>query len=170
MRVVEIIDRISKWTGLIVAWLIVPLTVVVVYEVALRHILNAPTSWSYDVSWMLYSTLFMLGGAYTLWLDKHVRIDILYRAIPEKGKVIFDLIFYLVIFLPTMVILTWQGTKYAHEAWLIGERLSTSMWRFPSGPIKTVIPLGFFLMVLQGIAETIRRVLVIVKGDGSWDR
>lgn len=165
MRIVKYIDAISHWTGIIAAWLVVPLTAVVVYEVVLRHFFNNPTRWVYDTSWMLYSALFMLGGAYTLLHRRHVRIDLVYRLLSPRGRAVFDLVCFGVILVPVMVLLTRQGIRYAAMAWSVDERLSTSMWLFPSGPVKSLIPVGFFLLGLQGVAELIRTIVVAVRGE-----
>jgi TRAP-type mannitol/chloroaromatic compound transport system permease small subunit len=162
MKVVEYIDKISEWTGIIVSWIIIPLTFVVVYEVIMRHFFNAPTGWGYDTLWMLYSAQFMIGGAYTLLKKGHVRIDIVYNTLSPRGQLIFDSIVYAVVFFFIMVLFTWAGVRFASEAWATNEKLSTTNWFFPSGYIKTVIPIAFFLMSLQSLAELIRNISTLV--------
>jgi len=156
MEVVEWIDKINERIGRISAWIIIPLTFVVVYEVVMRYFFNDPTAWGYDTLWMLYGAQFMLGGAYTLLKKAHVRIDIVYNLLSPRGKLIFDAMVYTFIIFGTMVLLTWAGIKFAKEAWVTGERLSTTNWFFPSGPIKTVIPVALFLVSLQSLADLIR--------------
>jgi TRAP-type mannitol/chloroaromatic compound transport system permease small subunit len=164
MKVVEYIDKISEWTGIVVSWIIIPLTFVVVYEVIMRHFFNAPTGWGYDTLWMLYSAQFMIGGAYTLLKKGHVRIDIVYNKLSPRGQLIFDTIVYAVVFSSIMILFTWAGVRFASEAWATKEKLSTTNWFFPSGPIKTVIPIAFFLLSLQSLAELVRSVSTLVKG------
>ena len=164
MKVLNYIDKISEWTGIVSAWIIIPLTFVVVYEVVMRHFFNAPTGWGYDTLWMLYSFQFMIGGAYTLLKKGHVRIDIVYNTLSPRGKLIFDTIVYAVVILSVMVLFTWAGVRFASEAWATNEKLSTTNWFFPSGPIKTVIPIAFFLLSLQSLAELIRNISTLVKG------
>lgn len=163
MRFIKIIDQISEWVGKISAWIIIPLTLVVIYEVILRHFFNAPTGWGYDTLWMLYSAQFMLGGAYTLLKRSHVRIDIIYNTFSFRGKVIFDIIIYSGVFLFITVLFTWAGIKFASEAWATNEKLSTTNWFFPSGPIKTIIPISFFLLTLQSLAELLRNISILLK-------
>lgn len=163
MRIVKIIDKISEWTGALSAWIVIPLMLVVIYEVFQRHILNAPTRWGYDVLWMLFSAQFLLGGAFTLLRKGHIRIDIVYGVLSEKAKLIYDIINTLVIILPPAVLLTWAGIVFAGEAWSSGEKLSTSNWFFPAGPSKSLIPIGFFLLALQCVAEVIRNISELKK-------
>jgi len=163
MRWLKYIDKISEWAGIAVAWLIIPLTLVVIYEVVMRHFFNLPTRWGYDTCWMLFGAQFMIGGAYTLLRKGHVRIDIVYNLLSPRGKLIFDAVVYAVFFLFVMVLFTWAGIRFAGEAWIAGEKLSTTNWFFPSGPIKTAIPLGFFLLGLQSLAELIRNLMVLMK-------
>jgi TRAP-type mannitol/chloroaromatic compound transport system permease small subunit len=164
MKVLEYIDKISEWTGIVVSWIIIPLTFVVVYEVVMRHFFNAPTGWGYDTLWMLYSAQFMIGGAYTLLKKGHVRIDIVYNTLSPRGKLIFDTIVYAAVFSFIMILFTWAGVRFASEAWATNEKLSTTNLLFPSGPVKTVIPIAFFLLSLQSLAELVRSVSTLVKG------
>ncbi len=165
MKWFKSIDRISEWTGIAAAWITIPLMLVVVYEVAMRKFFNLPSGWGYDTCWMLFGVQFMMGGAYTLLHQGHVRIDIVYNLLSPRGKLIFDAVVYVVFFLFVMVLLTWAGVQFAAEAWRTGEYLSTSNWRFPSGPIKTVIPVAFFLLILQSLAELIRNLSILMKEE-----
>jgi len=165
MKIVKLIDKISEWTGALSAWLVIPLMVVVMIEVFQRHVLNAPTRWGYDVLWMLFSAQFLLGGAFTMLRKGHIRIDIVYGVLSDRAKLIFDIINTLVVILPPMVLLTWAGIGFAKEAWSVGEKLSTTNWFFPSGPSKTLIPIGFFLLALQCVAELIRDINALRKGS-----
>lgn len=165
MRWVKYIDRISEWTGIAAAWITIPLMLVVMYEVILRYFFNLPTEWGYDVLWMLFGVQFMIGGAYTLLHDGHVRIDIVYDLLSPRGKRIFDAVVYVVFFLLVMIILTYAGVKFAAQAWSANEYLSTTSWHFPSGPIKTVIPVAYFLLGLQSVAELIRKLSVLMKKE-----
>ena len=156
MKWIKYIDRISEWTGIAASWLVVPLTLLVSYEVVMRYFFNQPSNWGYDVCWMIYGMSFMIGGAYTLLHQGHVRIDIVYNVMPPRAQKIFDAVVYAVFFLFVTIVFTWAGIKFAADAWTAGENLSTSTWKFPSGPIKTVIPVSFFLLSLQSLAELVR--------------
>jgi len=163
MRVLKYIDKISEWTGIFSVWIVIPLMVVVLYEVVMRHFFNAPTGWGYDTCWMLYSAQFMIGGAYTLLHKGHIRIDIVYNILSPRGKLIFDTVLYAVVVLFVMALFTWAGVKFAAYAWTTGEKLSTTNWFFPSGPSKTIIPVGFFLLGLQSLAEFVRNISILMK-------
>lgn len=158
MKFVRFVDRLSESIGLFSAWLVVPLMLVVVFEVIVRHIFHAPTIWTYDTLWMLYSANFLLGGAFTLLRQGHIRIDILQVKLSPRAKLIFDAAIYGVIFFVPTVILTWTSARYAVDAWSMGENLSTTSWVFPAGPIKTVMPIAFSLLGLQCLAEVIRNI------------
>lgn len=164
MKVVKYIDRLSKWTGLLSVWIVIPLMAVVMYEVARRHFFNAPTGWGYDTCWMLFSFQFMIGGAYTLLHQGHIRIDIVYNILPPRAKLIFDAILYAVAVLFVSGLFTWAGIRFAADAWVTGEKLSTTNWFFPSAPSKTIIPVAFFLLGLQSLAELIRTITLLRKG------
>ena len=137
----------------------------VIYEVVLRKLFNAPTGWGYDTSWMLFSAQFLIGGAYTLLNRGHIRIDIVYGILSERTKLIFDLAVYLVVILFPTALFTWGGVIYAADAWTSGEKLSTTNWFFPAGPPKTLIPIGFFLLGLQCLAEIVRCIHALAKGS-----
>ena len=164
MRIVKLIDKISEWTGALSAWIVIPLMLVVIYEVFQRHILNTPTRWGYDILWMLYSAQFLLGGAFTLLRKVHIRIDIVYGVLSEKAKLIYDIVNTMVVILPPAILLTYAGIVFAGDAWSSGEKLSTTNWFFPSGPSKSLIPIGFFLLALQCVAELIRDINELRKG------
>ena len=136
-------------------------------DVFLRHVLNKPTNWGYDVLWMLFSAQFLLGGAFTLLRKGHIRIDIVYGVLSEKAKQIYDIFNTVLVILLPAVLLTWAGILFAAEAWTTGEKLSTTNWFFPSGPSKTLIPIGFFLLSLQCVAEFIKDIHALMKGSGK---
>ncbi len=167
MGIIKVIDRISEWTGGLAAWLIIPLLAVVVYEVIMRHVFNMPTQWGYDSSWMLFAAQFLIGSAFTLRQKGHIRIDIVYNLLSERGKLIHDLVCYLAFFLLPCVLFTWAGFHFAAEAWRTGEKLSTTNWFFPAGPPKSLIPIGFFLLSLQSIAEFVRAMKALAERKGK---
>jgi TRAP-type mannitol/chloroaromatic compound transport system permease small subunit len=170
MKIVKIIDRINEWTGALSAWIVIPLMLVVIHEVVQRHVFNAPTAWGYDTCWMLFAAQFLIGGAFTMLRGGHIRIDIVYATLSERAKLIYDFLIVLIVILPPMVAFTWAGTTFAWEAFADGEKLSTTNWFFPAGPPKSLIPIGFFLMSVQCVAELIRirnRLKLLKEGETS---
>ena len=134
-------DQASQASGRAFAWLVVPLILAVTYEVGARYLFNAPTIWAYDVSYMLYASIFMLGGAYTLRHQAHVRTDFLYNGLSERGKAVIDSVGYL-LFLPVLLLYLLSLTSFARHSWAIGERSSESPWRPPLYPLKWMMVLG----------------------------
>ncbi len=165
MGFTRFIDRISIYTGSFSAWLVIPLMLVVVHEVFKRYVLNAPTVWGYDVCWMLFAAQFMIGGAFTLLRRGHIRIDIVYETLSERTKLIYDIFIYVIVILPPMILFTWAGLVFAADAWIHAEKLSTTNWFFPAGPSKSLIPIGFFLLALQCLAEILRNINTLRKGN-----
>src|SRR4051794_2423399 len=152
------IDGISTWVGKAVAWLIIILTAVVCVEVVKRYILNAPTAWIFDLDNMLYGTLFMMCGAYTLAQDAHVRGDFLYGSMKPRTQASFDLVLYIVFFLPGIAALIYSGIEYAADSWRIQEHSNVTSNGPAVYPFKTIIPIAGTLVLIQGIAEIVRCV------------
>ena len=165
MRFIRAIDKISEWTGAFSAWLVIPLMLVVIYEVVRRHFFNAPTGWGYDTCWMLFAAQFLIGGAFTHMRKGHIRIDIIYSILSERAKLIYDTIINIVIILVPAIMFVWAGVVFAADAWMSGEKLSTTNWFFPAGPSKSLIPIGFFLLAFQCVAEIIRNIRQLQKGE-----
>ena len=162
--VVDAIDRIADVTGRITAWLIVPMTLAVTWEVVARHFFRAPTIWAFDVTYMLYGTHFMLGTAYTLMRIGHIRTDMLYQKWSIRRQNWIDAIGYLFFFFPAMVFFLYYGWQEASHSWSIGETSDASPWRPIVYPFKTVIPLTALLLIFQGIGEFLKSVYAIRTG------
>jgi TRAP-type mannitol/chloroaromatic compound transport system permease small subunit len=158
-------DHVSTWAGKAAAWLIIVLTAAVCIEVFKRYLLNAPTAWAFDADYMLYGTLFMLCGAYTLAQDAHVRGDFLYSSMKPRVQAGLDLALYIVFFLPGIVALSYAGWDFAHASWIIDEHVNDTA----NGPsvyqFKTVIPIAGTLILLQGLAEIVRCVVCLKTGQ-----
>src|SRR5689334_24989448 len=154
-RILYAIDAFSTWVGKAVAWLIVLLMTVVCIEVFKRYILNAPTAWIFDAENMLYGTLFMLAGAYTLAQNAHVRGDFLYSSMRPRTQAALDLVLYFVFFLPGIAALIYAGYDYASDSWRIAEHSNVTADGPPVYHFKTVIPIAGARIILQGIGEII---------------
>jgi TRAP-type mannitol/chloroaromatic compound transport system permease small subunit len=165
-RFLHTIDGISTWTGKAAAWLIVGLMALVCAEVFKRYLLNMPTAWIFDASNMLYGTLFMVGGAYTLAQNAHVRGDFLYSSMRPRTQAALDLVLYIVFFLPGIAALAYAGWDYASDSWRINEHSNVTADGPPVYHFKFMIPLAGILLLLQGAAE-ITRCVVCLK-TGAW--
>jgi TRAP-type mannitol/chloroaromatic compound transport system permease small subunit len=164
-KLLFVADRVSTWAGKAAAWLIIALMLVVCVEVFKRYILNAPDAWIYDINNMMYGTLFMMCGAYTLSQDAHVRGDFLYGSMRPRTQAWLDLALYILFFLPGIVALVYAGVEYAGESWRIGEHSNVTADGPPVYHFKTVIPLAGALVMLQGLAEIVRCVVCIKTGE-----
>jgi TRAP-type mannitol/chloroaromatic compound transport system permease small subunit len=160
-KFLKTIDKISEWSGRIFIWLIIPLTALVVFEVISRRIFDSPHIWAPEITDFIYGPYFMLVAAYTLRYKGHVAIDI---RLSPRTQGILDIFTYLVFFLPFCIIVFYQGIIYAQTSWLIHETSGSAA--LPVIPeIKTVIPVTFALLLLQGVANLIRSIIQTVKGE-----
>jgi TRAP-type mannitol/chloroaromatic compound transport system permease small subunit len=159
------VDRASTWLGQAFAWVIVLLTLMITYEVFSRYVLNRPHDWALDAQIIMYGTLFMMAGAYTLSKNGHVRGDVLYGFFEPRTQATLDLILYFVFFLPGVFALTWAGWTFANESLAIREK-TFSATPLPIYPFKFVIPIAGAMLLLQGIVEIIRCTQCI--RDGQW--
>ncbi|MDI1236046.1 MAG: TRAP transporter small permease subunit [Polaromonas sp.] len=159
------VDRFSTWIGKAFAWSVVLLTLLISWEVFSRYALNKPHAWVLDAQIMLYGTLFMTAGAYTLSKNGHVRGDVLYGFLKPRTQAVIDLTLYLIFFLPGVVALTWAGWVYFQESLAINEQ-TFSADALPLYPFKFVIPLAGSVLLLQGVVEIIRCILCLQ--TGAW--
>ena len=163
-RFLFLIDTINTWIGKAFSWLIVCLTFTVAYSVIARYVFRAPVDWSVDWSYVLYGVFFMMGGAYTLAQNRHVRGDMIYHSLSVRKQAILDLILYLLFFLPGVSALVWSGFGYAGDSWSIMEKSSTTTASTPIYLFKSFIPIAGVLLLLQGIAEIIRCIQALQTG------
>ena len=156
-------DSVSEWSGKIFSWIVIPLTIIVVFEVISRRILNTPHVWSTEVISYLYGTHFMLVAAFTLLYKSHVSIDLLFQKFTPRWQGIIETFNYLVFFFPFCFIIFQQGFIYANNSWQMHETSQTAALTIVP-LIKTTIPLTFLLLLIQGIANFIRSIYLAVKG------
>ena len=159
------IDKISTFVGHCFAWLVVGLTGLIGYEVFSRYVLNNPHAWAFDAQIMLYGTMFMMAGAYTLAKNGHVRGDILYGFLKPRTQAIFDLVLYIVFFIPGVVALAYAGYSFAADSWRILEHSSITADGPPLYPFKTILPIAGVFLLLQGLVEIFRCIVCIKQGE-----
>lgn len=163
-RTITLIDTFSLWVGRIVCWITVPLFVAMVYEVVARYAFIAPTMWAYDISRMLYGALFMLGAGYALSRGVHIRADFIYRNWSAKAQGTIDAVLYIVFYFPGLLIFLIAATDFAYLSWLRGEKGMDTAWMPHMGPIKTVLPIGIVLLLIQGVSELLKSLYAARKG------
>lgn len=159
------IDRISTFVGQFFSWLIVALTLLISWEVFSRYVLDHPHSWAFDVMIIMYGTMFMMAGAYTLAKAGHVRGDVLYGFFEPRTQATIDLILFIIFFMPGVFALTYAGYFYAAESWAIRESSTITAEGPPLYPFKTMLPLAGAFLFLQGIVEIIRCVICIKQNE-----
>lgn len=164
-KILLAIDRISTFVGQSFSWLIVVLTLQVSWEVFSRYALDHPHSWAFDEMVMMYGTLFMMAGAYTLAKSGHVRGDVLYGFFEPRTQASLDLALYILFFIPGVVALAYAGYIYAGESWAMNEHSNITSDGPPVYPFKTVIPVAGAFLLLQGIVEIIRCIICIKEGE-----
>jgi len=158
------VDQISEWTGRIFMWLIIPLTILVVFEVISRRFFDTPHIWATEVTDFIYGPHFMLMAAYALLYNAHVRIDVVYNRFSPRARGILDIITYMVFFFPFCIIVLYQGIIFASTSWSIGETSeSAALTIVPL--VKTVLPVSIGLLLIQGLATYIRAIMQAIKGE-----
>jgi TRAP-type mannitol/chloroaromatic compound transport system permease small subunit len=165
-RYIEFADRLSAWFGKAFAWAIMVMTLGVGYEVVVRRLLDAPTDWAFDVSYIMYGTLFMMGGAYTLSRNGHVRGDFVYRLWKPRTQAIVEFVLYFIFFFPGVIALMVTGWKYAARSWSYGEVSINSPAGIPIFQLKSVIVAAGILLFIQGIAQVMRCIKCM--REGYW--
>ncbi|MFQ5994524.1 MAG: TRAP transporter small permease subunit [Acidiferrobacterales bacterium] len=172
-RFLFVIDSLSTWVGKAFAWCIMVLTFAYTYEVFVRYVLNDPTAWAFDMSYTMYGALFMMAGAYALSRDAHVRGDVIYRLWSPRIQAVIELTLIVFFLFPGMAALIYAGIDYASDSWSFrpygpegprGEVSINSPAGVPVSPLKTLLPIAAFFVLIQGIGEAARAVFAIKHG------
>ena len=165
VRYIRFADSLSAWFGKAFAWTIMAMIMGVSYEVVVRYFFRSPTPWSFDLSYILYGTLFMMAGAYTLSRDGHVRGDFLYRLWQPRTQARLELVLYIFFFFPGVLALIFAGWRYAGRSWRYLEVSNMSPANIPIFHFKTIIVAAGILLLFQGIAQVCRCILCIRTGE-----
>ena len=163
-RGVRVIDRFAELSGVAIAWLMVPLMGAVVYEVIARYAFAAPTAWSFDLTYMLYGAMFMLGAAYALRVGAHIRTDFFWERWSARTRGVIDTVAYVVFFFPGIALFLWVGWEEAWYAYGIGETSEQTAWRPLLWPLKACVPLAAVLLLVQGISELVKSAYAALTG------
>ncbi len=164
-KVLLAVDKVSTRIGQAFSWLILGLTVLMVWEIVSRRFFDAPHAWAFDAQIQLYGTMFMMAGAYTLAKAGHVRGDVLYGFLPPRVQAGLDLTLYVVFFLPGIIALAYAGWTFAGESWAIRERSGIMADGPFIYPFKTVIPFAGALLLVQGVVEIVRCIICLRTGE-----
>jgi TRAP-type mannitol/chloroaromatic compound transport system permease small subunit len=160
-----LIDKVSTWIGQFFSWLIVALTFMISWEVFSRYVLDSPHAWAFDVMSMMYGSLFMMAGAYTLSKNGHVRGDVLYGFFPPRLQAWLDLTLYILFFIPGVVALAYAGYGFAADSWAINEHSNVTADGPPIYPFKTILPIAGAFLLAQGLVEIVRCIVCIKQGE-----
>lgn len=160
------IESVSESSGKIASWLVLILIGAVTYDVGMRYLFSAPTVWSYETSYMLGGSLMVLGGAYTLLHQGHVRVDIIYGKLSPKSKLIIDAALTLLVFFPLMFVFLYYSIDFAWTSLVNKEVSSIGVWRPIMWPFRWVLVIAIVLFLLQGIAWFIRNVSLLITRRG----
>ncbi|MBA7642631.1 hypothetical protein ES703_50331 [subsurface metagenome] len=161
------IGLVSEWSGRVVMCLVAILIISITYDVFARYLFNAPTIWSYTLSYMLGTTIIAIGLPYVYYHNANVRVDVIYSRLSPKGKLIIDVCLTIFFFFPLIFMLTKVFGQDAWRAYLTGEVATESIWYPPFWPFKLVVALGFGLLFLQGIATFLKDVISLTKGGNA---
>lgn len=165
-RTITGIDRLNQWIGGLVSIMVLPIMFSMVYEVIVRYAFNSPTIWAYEISRIFYGAMFVLGAAYGLSKGVHIRSDFLYRTwkVENQGRV--DTALYVIFFFPTMIILLWVSFDWAWTSLIRGERGMDTAFAPLLGPVKSSLPIGVFLLIVQGVSELLKSIYAA--RTGRW--
>jgi TRAP-type mannitol/chloroaromatic compound transport system permease small subunit len=164
LATIRAVDRFTDLTGTVFSWLAIPLVLAVAYEVTARYVFNAPTVWAYDITYMAYGALFMLGAAYALHKGAHIRTDFFWEKFSTRRKGIIDSISYFVFFFPSLTMLLVISLDETVYAWEIGETSDQTPWRPVLWPFKAVIPAACLLLLVQGVSELLKSLYMARTG------
>ena len=164
-KFIKVSDIFNKSVGHMFAWCVMLLMISTCYEVFMRYVLNSPTVWAFDMSYMLYGALFMMSGAYALSRGTHVRGDFLYRSWKPRNQAKMDLLLYFLFFFPAIFAMVYTGAAYSFEATRILESSVNSPAGVPVWPLKLIIFVAGITLLIAGIAEVMRCIICIQTGE-----
>jgi TRAP-type mannitol/chloroaromatic compound transport system permease small subunit len=165
LKTIRAIDGFGAWSGKTVAWLILPLVFGLTYEGVARYLFDAPTLWAFDLSYMLYAAIFMLGAHYALLKGSHIRTDMLWEKFTPRVKGRIDAVAYLFFFFPSMVLLFYASVDEAWHSWQLGELSEQTAWRPILWPFKAIVPLTALLLLIQGVSELLKSLYAARTGQ-----
>jgi TRAP-type mannitol/chloroaromatic compound transport system permease small subunit len=164
LAVIRAVDKFTNWSGTVFSWLSVPLVVAVAWEVTTRYVFRSPTAWAFEITYMTYGALFMLGAAYALLKGAHIRTDFFWDKFSVRKKGLIDLVSYVLFFFPSLLILLYLSLDEAVYAWQLGETSDQTPWRPLLWPFKSVVPAACLLLIIQGVSELLKSLYMVRTG------
>ena len=164
-KLLKFIDLLSRKAGAVGKWFAFLLVLVGAYETISRHFFNAPTIWAYDTLCMAGGTVYLLGASFDYLHDAHTRVDLIYTRFSDRNRALINLVCSLLFFFPLMTVMLVVATQWALKAWRINEVMFNSFWYPPAGPYRTIFAIGLFLLVLQGVAQFVRDLYMVIRGE-----
>ncbi|WP_156289695.1 TRAP transporter small permease subunit [Oceanobacillus salinisoli] len=159
---ISIIESLGEWAGKIASWFVLAVILILTYEVISRHLFNSPTIWAYDLSYMLGGSAAFLGMAWVLKNKQHIRVDVFYERLSERKKAIYDIVLALILLFPLLIVGFVNSLDVAILSLLREEAIVSGSWRPLAFPIRMVIPLSLGLLFLQGLADLIRNIYLLL--------
>jgi len=163
--IVKAIDHVNVWAANCTSWLLHVLMLIIVYDVILRYVFGAPTNWSFHISYMVGGTICVMGAAYTLQIGRHVSIDIIQKLFPLRKRLLTNAILMVILFFPSIFLITRYSWIRAIRSWSILEKGSYGFWYPPLYPYRTIIAIGFTLLLIQGLAVFIRYMYLFLNNE-----
>jgi len=162
-KVARIIDSISDWSGKLFGFLVYPGVLIIVYEVVVRYAFDAPTIWAYGTSQRIFAVYFVIGGAYALLYNAHIRVDVIYEKFSLRTRMLIDILITTPLLFAICFVLLWHGGEFAWDSLSYLEVCDTP-FHAPVYPVKVMVPLAGLLLLLQGLASLYRYVVTLVTG------
>ena len=160
LKLSRVIDAVNDTFGVIAVWLVLIACLISAGNAGSRYLFSASSNAWLEVQWYMFAGMVLLGAPYTLKVNEHVRVDLVYSAVSERGRMWIDILGGLLFLLPICVILVYFTWPWFLESWRIGET-SSNAGGLVRWPVKLLLPLGFALMTLQGISEIIKRIAAL---------
>ena len=159
------IDNLSDKSGKLVAFLVIAMVSIILYEIVSRYLFDQPTKWVHQSSGFLLCAMTFIGGAYTLYIKSHISVDIFYARFPLRARAALDLVTWVLFYLFIGVLL-WKGSLMFGVS-LSRLELSNTTWAPPMYPAKFTVAIGAFLLLLQGLAKLVRDIVLVATGRGA---
>jgi len=163
----KVMDKIQTIVAVPFKWVLAALMGLIVFEVFMRYILRAPTIWGLDFRQQMYAVLIMIGSSYTLMVKGHVIVDFFTMKFSYRGQRILNILMWLILYIPPISVLTYTMFNLAAQAWRLWEGSGT-IWNPPVYPLKTLLVIAYFNLLLQGIAELFKDIISLQKGNDDW--